>query len=159
VWWHGLSYIVSWCLIHSRKIVIFRSTFYVIPHFSVRAKEIYVIISISANLSYFDENSKFSWKFHQICTIITNSMKQSNCEAKSHSAGQEIFRFYGTWNFITVFTKLLHWTVFWATWISLHSKLYYFKVHFNYILPPKARSSNIFSNTAMKIIIPVKSKG
>jgi len=55
--------------------------------------------------------------------------------------------FYGTWTFITVFTRTLHLTLFSARWI--HSQPYFFKIHFNVILPctpssPKWASLQVF---------------
>jgi hypothetical protein len=46
-------------------------------------------------------------------------MEQStSLEAKNHSAGKEILRFYGIRRFITVFTTSRHWSLSWARWIQ-----------------------------------------
>jgi hypothetical protein len=55
-----------------------------------------------------------------------------------HSACQKITCFlYGTRKFITVFTKVRHWTLAWARPIDHYLP----KVHLNVILPPTPRSS------------------
>jgi hypothetical protein len=45
--------------------------------------------------------------------------------------------FCETWRFITVFTRALHWSLFWAR--SIQS--YLSKIHFNIVHPPTSKSS------------------
>jgi hypothetical protein len=53
--------------------------------------------------------AKRSTVFTKQC-VYTNSMQQSpSWEADTHSASQEILRFYGTLSFITVFKTTRHW--------------------------------------------------
>jgi hypothetical protein len=64
--------------------------------------------------------------------------------------------FYGTREFITVFTRNCHWTLSWATWIlCIPSYSTSFKIHFNNILPfatkyPKHSLSVGFPNKILK---------
>jgi len=52
-------------------------------------------------------------------------IKQSpSWEADSHSASQEIPRLYGTWKFITVFTPVRHWSLYWST--RIRSTLFHY---------------------------------
>jgi hypothetical protein len=54
-----------------------------------------------------------------LCISPTNSMERSpSWEANSHSASQDIPRFYGTRKFITMFTRSCHGCLTWAWWIQ-----------------------------------------
>jgi hypothetical protein len=67
------------------------------------------------------------WPLPHFCTgyrvlsyinqVIYFAVKGVPWKARSGSAGQEIYRFYGTRNFPTMFTISQHQTIFWATWI------------------------------------------
>jgi len=66
-------------------------------------------------------------------SIVQNIIWKSDC----HSAYQKIFCFlYGTWRFITVFTKAHLWILSWVSWIQFDASIY-----LNVIFPPSSRSS------------------
>jgi len=47
--------------------------------------------------------------------MVHNIIWKADC----HSAYQKVSYFlYGTWRFITIFTKARHWTLPWASWIQ-----------------------------------------
>jgi len=50
--------------------------------------------------------------------MLTNSMEQNPSEANSHSASQKFLASYGTWRFITMFTRAHHLSLSWARWIQ-----------------------------------------
>jgi hypothetical protein len=47
--------------------------------------------------------------------------------------------FYGTRRFVTVFTRVLHWTLSWVKWIQSTPSYPIFSIHFNIILPFMSR--------------------
>jgi hypothetical protein len=60
----------------------------------------------------------------------------------SYSNCQRIVCFlYGTWRFVTVFTKARQWSLSWASRVQFNPSSFLPKVHLNVILPPMTRSS------------------
>jgi hypothetical protein len=107
------------------------SSFYLWSLQSVAVGTILMLFSTSYSVFRVDVfrgfSTKIPYEFHvsprnshlRSIVDVTNSMEQSSSSgADIWWSRQEIPRFYGTWSFITVFTRPCHQSLFWARWIQ-----------------------------------------
>jgi hypothetical protein len=70
------------------------------------------------------------WSFFSECWCqITNSKEQSHSwELSSYKLNKKLATLYGTWRLITMFTRVCHWSIFWAWWIQFTLQHIFYKL-------------------------------